>query len=404
MKETLLIVDDDIDSLRLLGLILERQNYTVVTANNGDEAIRKARNEKPDLILMDVTMPGRDGYEVTKIIKEDQKMKNIPIIMLTAKGDLDDKVVGFESGVDDYLTKPTQPKELIAHIQAVLTRNIKNREIKEVTSSLPRSYTIGVIAAKGGLGCSTLSLALGLLLKENSEQEVIVAEYRPGQGTLGFLLGVEDPMRIPNLFDIPLSELNLEHIVKCLINYTLPKKLHIIEEEKRKIKILLSSSNPGESKYIQQTELYRLITHLLTKISGFLVLDLGTSLNPIAEKTIEQCDELIVITDTVTHTVQQTRALLLSLRSYGFNGNKIDVFLHKTCYSSMCADSEKPKLDKEDAYTTLFTPKSFSIKDIKEQLNLPIYYNEGGFTRYWEVMQSLAENIANRNTNTASLG
>jgi CheY-like chemotaxis protein len=85
MKQTLLVVDDDIDALHLLCLILEKQGFSVIRATDGSEAIQKTIQEKPDLILMDVTMPGKDGYEVTRLIKSDEKLSNIPIIMLTAK-------------------------------------------------------------------------------------------------------------------------------------------------------------------------------------------------------------------------------------------------------------------------------------------------------------------------------
>ncbi len=176
MKQTILIVDDDVDALQLLGIILDKQGFSVISATDGDEALQKAAQTQPDLILLDVTMPGKDGFEVTRQLKADENLAKIPIIMLTAKGDLDDKLIGFEVGVDDYLTKPIQPKELIAHIQAVLTRNQKTKEVEELSPRLQRAYTLGVIAAKGGLGCSTLSLALGLLLKEISDREIIIAE------------------------------------------------------------------------------------------------------------------------------------------------------------------------------------------------------------------------------------
>jgi len=396
MKQTLLVVDDDVDALHLLCLILEKQGFSVVSATDGSEAIQKAIQEKPDLILMDVTMPGKDGFEVTKLMKSDEKLAHIPIIMLTAKGDIDDKLYGFEAGVDDYLTKPIQPKELIAHVQAVLTRNQRKHELKGALPRLQRAYTIGLIAAKGGLGCSTLSLALGLLLREMSDREVIVAEYRPGQGSLGYILKVDDPLRIPQLFDIPLADLTNEHIENILFHYSLPTPQD--EDSKNKeIRLLLSSSHPGESKYIHQTELYKMITHLLSKICGFLILDLGTSLNPIAEKTLEQCDELIVITDTVDYTVRQTKALIHALNSYGFNGNKVEVFVHNARSATLSGyTAKKEELKYLNQYASLFVLEHLSTKEIEEYINLPIYYNDDGFPTYWKAVKHLANRINER--------
>ncbi|RPI97270.1 MAG: response regulator, partial [Chloroflexi bacterium] len=125
MPEKILIVDDDVDTLRLVGLMLQRQGYQIVAANNGHQALTMAQSEKPDLILLDVMMPDMDGYEVTRRLRGSATTSSIPIIMFTAKSQVDDKVTGFDVGADDYLTKPTQPRELFAHVKAVLARGRK---------------------------------------------------------------------------------------------------------------------------------------------------------------------------------------------------------------------------------------------------------------------------------------
>ena len=106
MAEKILVVDDDIDTLRLVGLMLQRQGYQIVAASNGQQALQMAHAEKPDLILLDVMMPDMDGYEVTRRLRADTQTNTIPIIMFTAKTQVDDKVTGFEAGADDYLAKP----------------------------------------------------------------------------------------------------------------------------------------------------------------------------------------------------------------------------------------------------------------------------------------------------------
>jgi DNA-binding response OmpR family regulator len=120
MPEKILIVDDDVDTLRLVGLMLQRQGYQIVAANNGNQALIMAKTEQPDLILLDIMMPDLDGYEVTRQLRKSPDTSKIPIIMFTAKSQLEDRVTGFEVGADDYLTKPTQPRELFAHVQEIL--------------------------------------------------------------------------------------------------------------------------------------------------------------------------------------------------------------------------------------------------------------------------------------------
>jgi DNA-binding response OmpR family regulator len=112
MPERILVVDDDVDSLKLIGLMLQRNGYEVVAANSGTQAMNRAIADRPDLIILDIMMPDMDGYEVCRRLRGDARTKGIPIIMFTAKTLIDDKVAGFEAGADDYLTKPTHPAEL----------------------------------------------------------------------------------------------------------------------------------------------------------------------------------------------------------------------------------------------------------------------------------------------------
>ena len=124
MPEKILIVDDDIETLRLVGLMLQRQGFNIVAANNGTQALAQAAHEHPDLILLDVMMPDMDGYQVTRKLRKDPQTANTPILMFTAKTQVDDKLAGYEAGVDDYLTKPVHPVELVARIKVLLARNM----------------------------------------------------------------------------------------------------------------------------------------------------------------------------------------------------------------------------------------------------------------------------------------
>ncbi len=128
----ILIADDDKNICELLKLYLEKENYSVVLAGNGEEAIARFEEEKPDLILLDVMMPKLDGWQVCRELR---KKSECPIIMITAKGETFDKVLGLELGADDYVVKPFEPKEIIARIKAVMRRTGKasaETEKKEV--------------------------------------------------------------------------------------------------------------------------------------------------------------------------------------------------------------------------------------------------------------------------------
>ncbi|WP_440951596.1 response regulator [Methanococcoides sp. FTZ1] len=121
-REMILIVDDEPDAVIATKRALEADGYNVITAENGSMAFEMLRSDIPDVILLDVMMPDMDGFEVCKRLKDDPAYKDIPVIMLTAKGEIDDKVGGLSIGADDYVTKPFNLKELKARIKTVLRR------------------------------------------------------------------------------------------------------------------------------------------------------------------------------------------------------------------------------------------------------------------------------------------
>ena len=115
-----LVVDDEVYILHILDFSLGAEGFEVITANNGELAIEKAKQEKPDLIVLDVMMPVLDGYETCRRLKREAETKNIPVVLLTAKGRDVDKRLGYEVGAVDYIIKPFSPNRLIERIQEIL--------------------------------------------------------------------------------------------------------------------------------------------------------------------------------------------------------------------------------------------------------------------------------------------
>ncbi|MDQ0148086.1 response regulator [Eubacterium multiforme] len=122
-QDKILIVDDEEHILELLKFNVKNAGYEVITANNGVDALKIAKEEKPTLVLLDLMIPGMDGFDVCKEIKKNRETSNTAIIMLTAKGEELDKILGLELGADDYITKPFSIRELLARIKAVLRRS-----------------------------------------------------------------------------------------------------------------------------------------------------------------------------------------------------------------------------------------------------------------------------------------
>jgi two-component system alkaline phosphatase synthesis response regulator PhoP len=132
MKEKILIVDDEKDIVKMLDYNLKKEGFRTISCNDGEDALDLAKRQYPDLIILDLMLPGIDGLEVCRILKKETKTSKIPIIMLTAKTKETDRVVGLELGADDYVTKPFSPRELIARVKAVLRRLQEKEKLPEL--------------------------------------------------------------------------------------------------------------------------------------------------------------------------------------------------------------------------------------------------------------------------------
>jgi len=133
-KPTILVVDDERHIVELVRFNFEKEGYNVITACDGREAYKRAQEEKPDLIVLDVMLPEMDGFEVCQAIQKDAEMSEIPIIMLTARSEEIDKILGLEIGADDYITKPFSPRELLARVKARLRRiAVKQQKTDDVS-------------------------------------------------------------------------------------------------------------------------------------------------------------------------------------------------------------------------------------------------------------------------------
>ena len=173
---TILIIDDDKELTELLNEFLSEHKYKTLIFHNPLEAIDALNKKEPDLILLDIMMPEMDGFQVLRKIRETM---DLPIIMLTAKGEVSDKVVGLELGADDYLAKPFEPRELLARIQSILRRVYSQNELVDILSF--DSLEINKLKEEAVLDGNTVSLSTSefeaLLLFANNSNKVLDREF-----------------------------------------------------------------------------------------------------------------------------------------------------------------------------------------------------------------------------------
>jgi pilus assembly protein CpaE len=348
MAEKILIVDDDLDTLRLVGLMLQRQGYQISAATNGQQGLDKAFDERPDLILLDVMMPDMDGYEVTRRLRENPPTADTPILMFTAKAQLDDKVIGFEVGVNDYLTKPTHPSELQARVKTLLAKREKQEEAD--LNSGNRGYVVGILSARGGLGATSLAanLAAGLLIK--TKDEVILAEMLPGQGTLALELGLTYSTGLVDLLSLGrINELSNDKVRESLTHHG------------SGLKVLLSSDRPRDMHLVNQVSNYEILVSRLANLARFTVLDLGMGIQSFAAKVLPLCNEVLIILEGVPNTIIHTKALIEDIAEMGINKRFINVVLNNRVRSDTQLPSSlvQTNLDHEIIATLTPAPELF---------------------------------------------
>jgi len=314
MQEKVLIIDDDIDTLKLVGLMLQHQGYQITAASSGEQGLEKAGNQHPDIILLDVMMPDMDGFEVARRLRRETATQTTPILMFTARSQLEDKVAGFEVGIDDYLTKPTSPAELQAHVRQLLD-HARDREAAEAAAAR-HGHVIAALAARGGIGVSTVAANLAASLHDRSHQETILAEFTPGRGSLGVDLGTTGNAALGGLLALRPEQITMERVGSALV-------LHSTG-----LKLLLASDNLRDVTLLGQTQQFEALFECLAGMAGLIVIDLGSALSPWAEKILPLCHDWIVVTEASHNAITHTRHLLDELTDLGMDPKAITVVLN----------------------------------------------------------------------------
>ena len=345
MSEKILIIDDDLDTLRLVGLMLQRQGYQISAATNGQQGLDKAFDESPDLILLDIMMPDMDGYEVTRRLRSNPSTMETPILMFTAKTQMEDKVIGFEVGANDYLTKPTHPSELQARVKTLLARANEKKGSEGFAHDSGGGFMIGVIGARGGLGATTIALNVAAGLQARTKSNVIVAEMLPGRGALALDLGVTASKGLVNLLGASkTSDITRDSLRESLTHHG------------SGLAILLSSDRPRDMHLTSQSANYEEIASRLPDLAKFTLLDLGAGLQPFTEKVLKHCDEILVVLEGNPNTIVSTKSLLEDLVAFGINVRNISVVLNNRIRSDTQLPSSQVQSKLNHEILTTLTP------------------------------------------------
>ena len=307
----ILIADDDVDALRLVGLMLERKGYQILAAASGQQALQKAIESNPDVIILDVMMPDMNGYQVAAQLRKHPATESIPILMFTAKTTVNDKIAGFQAGADDYLTKPVHPQELITRIEALLQRRDRAGRGEK------RGHVVAFLPTKGGLGTTTLTVNTAVEIKNmHGDREVALIELQEGCGTVGLQLSLDNETGgLPALLDEPLSELTRDIVNNHMIQY------------RNGLKILTSTPTPiGIGP--QMTEGFtRTLLRFLSTENDYLLLDLPGRLDAPYAEALQMAETLIMTVEPSPIGMELAQQMLDSLDERGIRSNKVRLML-----------------------------------------------------------------------------
>ena len=305
MADKILIVDDDPDTVKFINIMLSRLGYSVVSATSGMEALERVQVEHPDLIILDVMMPGMDGYEVSRNLRRSPKTATTPILMFTAKTTIEDKLAGYDAGVNLYLTKPIHPIDLQANIRNLLTQKLTKAE-----ATTDHGYVVGVLSATGGAGVSTIALNLAITYSKKFNTKVIAAEMRPGQGSWALDLNLTEPIGLVNLLGMELEDVTVDAVSKELIQTNFGIK--ILSASNQTERVECASATP---------QLEAVISHLAS-LASMVVLDIGTSFHPGFNAILNKCNELIMVVEPQPVPIKRSKLLASELHLKGFGSLK----------------------------------------------------------------------------------
>jgi CheY-like chemotaxis protein/MinD-like ATPase involved in chromosome partitioning or flagellar assembly len=277
MPARILVADDDIMLQRLISNTLKLEHHEIIVADNGQQALEKARTEKPDLVILDVMMPGLNGFDVCTALRKDHATTTLPVIMLSGLGQVQEKIMGLKAGADEYLTKPIDPRELLTRVEMLLARH----QVLRQSAAAKAGRVYSVIGAKGGVGVTTLAVNLAAYMSEPGK-DVILLEFRPDFGTVSVQLSLH-----PDLSLASLRELEPVAITEQVVT-------RLLQPTSFNARVLCGPQKAADFGPFTAAHGGALLSRL-TALADFVIVDLPPASDAATEAIIKSSDQVIVV-------------------------------------------------------------------------------------------------------------
>src|SRR6476660_7947520 len=313
MAAKILVVDDDPNVQRLLQYTLKQEGYDVVIAGDGEAGYRLWGSESPDLILLDVMIPKLDGYQVAIKIRAEEKSVHVPIIMLTAEREVEQKVRGLRAGADDYLIKPFHPAELLARIKSLLARFAPRDSL---VGRPPLGRAFAFYGAKGGVGTTTIAINAAIALHRELGRKVCLID-----GNLQF-----GDHRV--FLDLGLDRKSIVDIVTApAIDTDLIR--NVIVKHDSGIDLLLAPPSPETAELVRPEHL-PFITDQLTSMYDYILVDVDKRLDDVNLGVFEAAEAVYVVMTADLSCLKNVRLILETMNHLGYPPAKVQLVLNRS--------------------------------------------------------------------------
>ncbi len=293
-KRRVLIVDDNKMALRITTHLFQKADYEVFSATSGGEGLAKATHSNPDLVILDVMMPDMSGLQVSQKLRANPTTATLPVIILSAKGNIDDKLNGFKAGADDYVQKPVDPMELLARAGALLERT-KQTQVK-------KGRIIGVVGAKGGVGTTTVAVNIATVLAQQGKS-IILAELRTHRGTAAPNLNLKLSQDLGDLLAMEPDHISPQDVTRRLGQHKSGLRLLVAPQQ--------GMGQPLTAEHVKT------IIEILAAEAEYLILDLTAIAGEGVQQAVDQADHILVVTEPEPISVACAQADLDLLREWG---------------------------------------------------------------------------------------
>ncbi|MCG3210105.1 MAG: Regulator of RpoS [Anaerolineae bacterium] len=303
-RKKILVAEDEHTTRRMLSFNLKQQGYDVVEAEDGTTALQLISAEKPDLVLLDIMMPGENGFEVIKRIRATPQIAETTIIVLTARAGLGDKKFAFKAGADDYLTKPINLHELNSRIEEFLAK--VNADVTPEPTLTP-GQVIGVFSPQRKMGTTTLALRLSEAVFKRKKYPVVLVDLALPIGDVAPLLQLNPAEHTAKLLSLPTAQITTQ---------TVNRFMQISDSGYQVIPA--PATDPAAEIRPTADNLARLL-EVLTEAGFISIFDLGSALTELSLAAVQRCDKVFVLTSGQPSANEALDNFLILARKLGFD-------------------------------------------------------------------------------------